>query len=158
MSAAAAFLAITLLASPQARGARSGETGPGFAVKFKDEVTPYRVMGLFVMPGDTVPLEALLTDTLSRYTAEAGAGRLERTGPASWRWVAPREKGVSAIVVRDSASGETVALHAFVMVPRPAGRRSTATGSAGTSRASYGKAGTAGVAAFRVLSARAVRQ
>ena len=28
---------------------------------------------------------------------------------------------MSAIVVRDSASGETVALHAFVMVPRPAG-------------------------------------
>jgi len=92
-----------------------------FAVKFKDEVSPYPVMALFVMPGDTVPLEAVLTDTLSRYTAEAGDGRLERTGPTSWRWIAPRRKGVSAIVVRDSASGETVALNAFVMVPRPAG-------------------------------------
>ncbi len=98
-----------------------GAASTGFAVKFKDEVCPYPVMGLFVMPGDTVPLEAVLTDTLSRYTAEAGTGRLERTGPARWRWIAPREKGVSAIVVRDSASGGTVALHAFVMVPRPAG-------------------------------------
>jgi hypothetical protein len=97
------------------------EAGPGFAVKFKDEVSPYRVMGLFVMPGDTVPLEAVLTDTLSRYTAEAGAGQLERSGPSRWRWIAPQEKGVSAIVVRDSTSGETVALHAFVMVPHPAG-------------------------------------
>ncbi len=97
------------------------DTVAGFAVKFKEEVSPYPVMGLFVMPGDTVPLEAVLTDTLPRYTAEAGAGTLERTGRASWRWIAPREKGVSAIVVRDSASGETVALHAFVMVPRPAG-------------------------------------
>ena len=98
-----------------------GATAAGFAVKFKEEVSPYPVMGLFVMPGDTVPLEAVLTDTLSRYTAEAGGGRLERTGPARWRWIAPQRKGVSAIVVRDSASGGTVALHAFVMVPRPAG-------------------------------------
>ena len=98
-----------------------GAATAGFAIKFKDEVSPYPVIGLFVMPGDTVPLEAVLTDTLSRHTAEAGAGRLERTGPARWRWIAPREKGVSAIVVRDSASDETVALHAFVMVPRPAG-------------------------------------
>jgi hypothetical protein len=100
---------------------KPGATSAGFAVKFKDEVSPYPVMGLFVMPGDTVPLEAVLTDTLSRYSAEAGAGRLERTGPSRWRWIAPRAKGVSAIVVRDSASGETVALHAFVMVPRPGG-------------------------------------
>ena len=70
---------------------------------------------------ETSSVPAVLTDTLSRYTAEAGAGRLERAGPARWRWIAPRAKGVSAIVVRDSASGETVALHAFVMVPRPAG-------------------------------------
>ena len=98
-----------------------GAATAGFAVKFKDEVSPYPVMGLFVMPGDTVPLEAVLTDTLSRHTAEASAGRLERSGPARWRWIAPRKKGVSAIVVRDSASGEAIALHAFVMVPRPAG-------------------------------------
>jgi len=53
-----------------------GAASAGFAVKFKDEVSPYAVMGLFVMPGDTVPLEAVLTDTLSRYTALAGTGKL----------------------------------------------------------------------------------
>jgi hypothetical protein len=72
-----------------------------FAVKFKDEVSPYPVMALFAMPGDTVPLEVVLSDTVARYTAHAGDGRLERIGSASWRWIAPREKGVSAIVVRD---------------------------------------------------------
>ena len=92
-----------------------------FAVKFKDEVSPHPVMALFAMPGDTVPLEVVLSDTLARYLAETGGGRLEQEGPARWRWIAPRRKGVSAIVVRDSASGESVALNAFVMVPRPAG-------------------------------------
>jgi hypothetical protein len=92
-----------------------------FAVKFKEEVTPYPVMGMFVMPGESVPLEAVLTDSLSRYSAEAGAGRLERVSPTRWRWTAPRGKGVTAIVVRDSAAGEAITLHAFVLVPRPAG-------------------------------------
>jgi hypothetical protein len=98
-----------------------GTASTSFAVKFKEEVSPYPVMAMFVMPGESVPLEAVLTDTLSRYSAEAGAGRLERVGPARWRWTAPRRKGVTAIVVRDSASGEMIALHAFVLVPRPAG-------------------------------------
>jgi Peptidase M15 len=99
-------------------------TGPtSFAVKFKEEVSPYPVMAMFVMPGERVPLEAVLTDSLSRYSAEAGSGRLERLGPRRWRWTAPRRKGVSAIVVRDSASGETITFNAFVLVPRPAGTR-----------------------------------
>src|SRR5918996_3606523 len=92
-----------------------------FAVKFKEEVSPYPVMAMFVMPGESVPLEAVLTDTLARYSAEVGSGRLERVGARRWLWTAPRRKGVSAIVVRDSASGETITFNAFVMVPRPAG-------------------------------------
>ena len=90
-----------------------------FAVKFKDEVSPHPVMALFAMPGDTVPLEVVLSDTLARYLAETGGGRLEQEGPARWRWIAPRRKGVSAIVVRDSASGESVALNAFVLGAPP---------------------------------------
>jgi hypothetical protein len=108
-------------ARPQPVPPQSGAGSTSFAVKFKEEVSPYPVMALFVMPGEAVPLEAVLTDTLSRYSAEAGEGRLEQVGPARWRWTAPREKGVSAIVVRDSASGEAITLNAFVLVPRPAG-------------------------------------
>jgi peptidase M15-like protein len=116
----------TVTAPPDTAGSPLDLPAPGtastsFAVKFKEEVSPYPVMALFVMPGESVPLEAVLGDTLSRFSAEAGDGRLERMGPARWRWVAPRRKGVSAIVVRDSATGEAVALNAFVLVPRPAG-------------------------------------
>ena len=79
-------------------------------------------MALFAMPGDTVPLEVVLSDTLARYMAETGGGQLERAGPARWRWIAPRrERRLPRSWVRDSASGESVALNAFVMVPRPAG-------------------------------------
>ena len=90
-----------------------------FAVKFKEEVSPFPIMGMFVMPGEHVPLEAVLTDSTVRYTAQAAAGRLTRLGPNRWRWTAPQKKGLYPVWVRDSASGETVTLNAFVLVPMP---------------------------------------
>jgi hypothetical protein len=125
-SAAAADPHDTVVAPPDTGRPPPDLPAPGagtasFAVRFKDEVSPYPVMALFAMPGDTVPLEAVLSDSLSRYSAEAGGGRLERAGPARWRWIAPRRKGVSTIVVRDSASGAAIVLNAFVMVSRPTG-------------------------------------
>jgi hypothetical protein len=71
------------------------------------------------MPGEEVPLEAVLTDSTIRYTAQAAAGRLTRLEPNRWRWTAPDEKGLYPVWVRDSASGETVTLNAFVLVPMP---------------------------------------
>ena len=114
-----------------------GAASTGFAVKFKDEVSPYPVMGLFVMPGDTVPLEAVLTDTLSRYTAEAGTGRLERTGPARWRWIAPerRECPRSWCGIRRRARRSHSTPSSWS--PGLRGRRSMASVSGGTSRVRY---------------------
>ncbi len=110
-------------AGPTARLPAPRTDSASFAIKFKNEVTPYPVMALFAMPVDTVLIEVVLSDTLARYTAHAGAGRLKRAGPTRWRWIAPREKGVSAIVVRDSASGDAIVLNAFVLVPRPTATR-----------------------------------
>ncbi len=88
-------------------------------MQFKEEVSPFPVLAMFVMPGEQVPLEAVLTDSTVRYTAEAGGGRLARLGKSKWRWTAPEEKGLYPLWVRDSASGETVTLNAFVLVPMP---------------------------------------
>jgi hypothetical protein len=90
-----------------------------FAVKLKEEVSPFPVLAMFVMPGEQVPLEAVLTDSTVRYTAETEGGRLARLGPSRWRWTAPGKKGLYPIWVRDSASGETITLNAFVLVPMP---------------------------------------
>ena len=90
-----------------------------FAVKFKEEVSPLPVIGMFVMPREQVSLEAVLTDSTTRYIAQAAAGRLTRLAPNRWRWTAPQQKGFYPVWVRDSASGETVTLNAFVLVPMP---------------------------------------
>jgi hypothetical protein len=99
------------------RSAVSGRVS--FAVKFKEEVSPFPLLAMFVMPGERVPLEAVLIDSTARYTAQASGGRLARLGASRWRWTAPQKKGLYPIWVRDSASGETVTLNAFVLVPFP---------------------------------------
>jgi hypothetical protein len=92
-----------------------------FSVRFKDEVSPHPVLAMFVMPGETVPLEVVLGDTPGRFSAEASAGEMKRLAPTRWSWTAPRRKGVVAVVLRDSSSSAAVTLNAFVLVPRPAG-------------------------------------
>jgi hypothetical protein len=121
---ATALLACLALAIGEHLPAQSpvGAPPPGrvsFAVKFKEEVSPFPVMGMFVMPGEQVPIEAVFTDSTLRYTAEAWAGHLVQLGRNRWRWTAPQTKGLYPLLVRDSASGETVTLHAFVLVPMP---------------------------------------
>lgn len=90
-----------------------------FAIKFKEEVSPFAILGVFVMPREQVPLEVVFTDSTVSYAAEAGGGRLVRLGLNRWRWTAPEQKGLYPLWVRDSASGQTVTLNAFVMVPMP---------------------------------------
>jgi hypothetical protein len=106
-----------LVAQSMVRQAPPGRVS--FAVKFKEEVSPFPILGMFVMPGEQVPIEAVFTDSTLRYIAEARAGHLVRLGPSRWRWTAPQTKGLYPLLVRDSASGETVTLNAFVLVPMP---------------------------------------
>jgi hypothetical protein len=114
---APAFRAGELAPKPPARVPPAGRVS--FAVKFKEEVSPFPVLAMFVMPEERVPIEAVLTDSTVRYSAEAGGGRLERLGTSRWRWTAPKTKGLYPIWVRDTASRETVTLNAFVLVPMP---------------------------------------
>ena len=114
-----ALAAALLAAIPIANAEPQDTRRVSFAVKFKEEVSPFPILGLFVMPGEEVPLEAVLTDSTVRYTAEAAGGRLARLGTSRWRWTAPETKGLYPIRVRDSVSGETVTLNAFVLVPMP---------------------------------------
>lgn len=88
-----------------------------FAVQVKDAVVPYRVLGLFVMPGEAVPLEALLAPPAARFTAQAEAGTLVETGPAQWQWTAPEEPGLYRLAVTNEATGAQMLFNAFVKTP-----------------------------------------
>ncbi len=88
--------------------------GAGFAVKAGNLAIPYTVFGVYVMPGDTLLLEALFVE--GEAEAEAEAGQLEQTGPRAWRWAAPPTPGLTKLRVTN-ASDEVITLHAFTLVP-----------------------------------------
>jgi hypothetical protein len=88
-----------------------------FALKFKDELSPYRVLAAFVMPGARMDLEAVSASPSSRFAAQADAGRLAATGSRRWSWTAPILPGLARIAVTDLSTGEAIALQAFVLVP-----------------------------------------
>ena len=94
----------------------------GFLVRFKDVITPYRVMGMFVMPGEQTTIEVLDPDPAAYYDVEIEGGELSPAGSQSWRWEAPDAPGLYPIHL-DERSRETTAfrgtitLNAFVMTP-----------------------------------------
>jgi peptidase M15-like protein len=114
------FAATITLALATAVAVSAQTERSSFSVRFKQEVTPYPVFGIFVLPGDRVPLEVLPTHSTDSYITQAFGGVLERIDSHRWSWTAPEGKGLYPILVRDSLSGETVTLNAFVMLPAPA--------------------------------------
>ena len=88
-----------------------------FAIKFKGELSPYRVLATTVMPREDVDLEVVCERPGGRFRAEAAAGQIAATGIARWRWKAPATPGLAPISVTDSLTGESIRLNAFVLVP-----------------------------------------
>ena len=88
-----------------------------FAVQFQDEVNPYRLMSAFLMPGESLDLEPVLTDEGADFALSSDAGDLERLSADEWRWTAPREPGIYCITVSAVESGETMCVNAFVLTP-----------------------------------------
>jgi hypothetical protein len=88
-----------------------------FALKFKDEVSPYRLISTFVLPGEQLEVEAVLSDQPMALEAAAEAGELVRLRPDRWRWTAPQEPGVHCLSVREPGAAAGTCLNVFVMVP-----------------------------------------
>ena len=88
-----------------------------FAVQVQDEVNPHRLMSAFVMPGESMELEPLLTERGDDFVLRADAGTLEQTAPGRWRWTAPEAPGIHCITVEETDSGETMCVNAFVLTP-----------------------------------------
>lgn len=94
---------------------RDAETA-SFSVRVKGETIPYRVFGLFLMPGERVLFE-VAKDSAGAFEVISSAGRLESSAPDGWTWTAPITKGLYPVQIVDHVSGDTITLNAFVLVP-----------------------------------------
>ncbi len=92
-----------------------------FDVRFGNATTEYRVMAMFVLPGERVPVEVtgvtLPSDSASQFELRAAAGRALPEGRGRWTWVAPATPGLYPVDVRDARTGATTTLNVFVMLP-----------------------------------------
>lgn len=89
----------------------------GFAIRLNDLECPYRVMGVYVLPQDTLLIAVNDADRTGSYGFSARSGRLDTVGTVSWRWHAPRESGLYRLTVRSTAPRDSIMLNIFVMVP-----------------------------------------
>ena len=95
-----------------------------FEVAFKGQTSSYRELALFVLPAESLEIEARPrgdgAQAGGRFVLEAAAGAVSpasgsRAGRA-WTWQAPTSAGPYELTVR-SPEGESMTLRAFVMVP-----------------------------------------
>ncbi|MGB2769276.1 MAG: D-Ala-D-Ala carboxypeptidase family metallohydrolase [Candidatus Zixiibacteriota bacterium] len=89
----------------------------GFWVKFKDESSSYRVMGIYLLPGEKVTLEAGGPEGRGPYLLEAMTGNSSKIRKNTWQWQAPQQPGLYPLKLVDSTSTDSMLLNVFVMVP-----------------------------------------
>lgn len=90
-----------------------------FVVLFGDEVVPYRIFGMPVMPGESYEVSAVAPDD-RRFVLRASGGAPERRGGPGdnrWLWTAPEEPGLYRLEVVHPVTAEAITLNVFVMVP-----------------------------------------
>lgn len=98
--------------------ASSQAINPTFNLKFKDEVTPYAYASMFLMPGETVEVEAVMDTEMSEYTAYVEKGDLKSISAETWEYTAPTKQGaVDVLVVKNKHAMDSIIVNCFVMVP-----------------------------------------
>ncbi len=94
-----------------------------FSLQVKDEVIPYRLMSILVMPGQKVEIEAVFSNKGSKFTACTLDGALTRLDPDEWSWKAPSTPGVYSLYFTEVHSDATMRLQALVLEPYAGGDR-----------------------------------
>jgi len=87
-----------------------------FSVKFNDEISPYRIIGVFVLPKEKLTIEAL-SPSKEQYLLKSSTENMTKIKNNKWQWRAPEEKGLYTVEVIHSNLIDSITLNIFVMVP-----------------------------------------
>ncbi len=89
----------------------------GFSVAFKDEITPYRVTGVFVLPKEVILISVQDSPSDQKYEMHISNGKLLHTTGTSWQWQAPDTKGLYPLKIHRRTNPDSITLNVFVMIP-----------------------------------------
>ncbi len=88
-----------------------------FSVKVKDEINPYRILGIYLMPGEQIEIECVFTDSNNTFKISAPSGTLQTVSKERWTWKAPLNHEMFPLTITENQSRTSMILQAFVMVP-----------------------------------------
>jgi hypothetical protein len=113
------LIAVTVLLSPVASERALGFSSEqaGFTIKFKDEISPYRVIAVFSLPEEKIMIEAIPHDSHASYSFTARGGALRKIGRYRWLWKAPGERAVYEGKLIGQPGYHCITVNFFVMVP-----------------------------------------
>lgn len=87
-----------------------------FSVRYRSELTPYRVNGLFVLPGERVEIR-VQDESRDAFRATATRGELVSKRRAAWTYFAPGSGGPHRLEIARERDGASVVFNVFVTVP-----------------------------------------
>jgi len=88
-----------------------------FAISFQGDSSAYRDTSVFLLPGETIVLEAV-GGPPGDYTLTVPAGMAVQQAVRKWRFTAPPRPGLYTLTLDGPAKKkDTIDLHVFVMVP-----------------------------------------
>jgi hypothetical protein len=88
-----------------------------FSIKFKDDIIPYRVFGLFLLPEEEVILEIQDPDEKSEYTMNSTVENIKQIDIRKWKFKLPKEKGLYHIKINDHQLIDSINLNIFIVIP-----------------------------------------
>jgi len=94
-----------------------------FSVKFKNEISPYNVIGIFLLPGETTFIEVVNSSTAGKFILKHSGGQVNRINNRQWRLKAHTTPGLYPATIYNPEQTDSVTLNIFVMVPRSEKRR-----------------------------------
>jgi hypothetical protein len=115
--ALAAVLFLLILPGPGGAGDLAIAPRSPFAVQFGDVSTFYNVLGVYVLPGQEIPITAYAPLSIEEYSLAAHGGVVTRTAPNRWTWKAPDHTGLYPLEIQRVGGLSGMTLNAFVMEP-----------------------------------------
>jgi hypothetical protein len=114
------FIILSFFSFAQADDKANCRFDPGkasFSVKYKDEISPYTVNGVFLPPGEKLHLEPQAEVPGRVFRIEAAGGVSAAKAGRGWRLTFPGAAGLYPVRVYEPATAEEILFNVFVTVP-----------------------------------------
>lgn len=88
-----------------------------FSIKFKNDIIPYRVFGLFLFPEEEIMLEVQDPDEKSQYVMNSTVENVKQIDSRKWKLQLPKEKGLYNIKINNHQLKDSINLNIFIVIP-----------------------------------------